>query len=523
MADITFTQDELGAVERGLLDKVRDIQNANDYATLQEAVNAKRSSTITLDLGAKLHTLQSTLNLSQYAYVFGHGFYSRIKCNTGTGVVYIAGAVADDHAQRSLRDFQIVGDGTIGDYLTPKNGTTIGYSVYNTGHFAETHGLLLNAHDTGIKLEKSYTNRNTYNYYRACKVGLHLKDVTSHREESMYARFNSTAAVLIEGTTQNVTLAGGAIEGNRGIGIWWKNIPANTSYPKLIIDDVYFESVGDLDANVAAVDILDYPKMHVEVRGGNLWNNQMSGITTGPYRWGNSVSFSNPTMNGYHYARNMRISGGYDSALHNTCDVQAKAVMLGLTEPTMMLEYSPTGRVSGYGPVFQVPLAGRPTRKMPIVNEMTSMVYPHVVTKASSTVISENTALDYGDGSWTDIYLSGTGTSTTNFAELSNLPDTASAYIGKVFVCVLKPSSDCQIGITSSGTNTTHLAYFALKGGKTYRIVCLANRSDGGTHAPRIFSLNGTATISYLPIYHAKFADTQAAINFANMFCQGSM
>ncbi|MFV5630753.1 hypothetical protein [Acinetobacter oleivorans] len=77
--------------------------------------------------------------------------------------------------------------------------------------------------------------------------------------------------------------------------------------------------------------------------------------------------------------------------------------------------------------------------------------------------------------------------------------------------------------ITSSGTNTTHLAYFALKGGKTYHIVCLANRSDGGTHAPRIISLNGAATISYLPIYHAKFADTQAAINFANIFCQGSM
>lgn len=46
MADITFTQNEPGAVERDLLDKVRDIQNANDYATLQEAVDAKRSSTI---------------------------------------------------------------------------------------------------------------------------------------------------------------------------------------------------------------------------------------------------------------------------------------------------------------------------------------------------------------------------------------------------------------------------------------------------------------------------------------------
>lgn len=523
MTDMRFIQNEAGALERDLLDKIRDIQNADDYSTLQAAVDAKRNSTITLNLGLKQYTLQSKLNLSQYAYIYGQGFYSRIKCVAGTGVVYTAGAVADDHAHRLLSNFQIVGDGTIGDYLTPKNGTTIGYSVLNTGHYAETRGLMLNGHDTGMRLEKTYTNRNTYNYYRACKVGLHLKDVTSHREESIYARFNSTAAILIEGTTQNVTLASGAIEGNRGVGIWWRNIPENTAYPKLIIDDIYFESVGDLDANIGAVDIQDYPKMHVEVRGGNQWNNQLNGITTGPYRWGNSVSFTNPMMNGYHYSKNMRIVGGYDSALHNTCNIQSKAVALGLTEPTMMLEYCPAGRVSGIGPIFQVALAGRPTRKMPFANEVTSLVYPHVITKSSSTTLAENAGLDYGDGSWTDISLSGTGTSTSNFAELSSLLDPTAAYISKVFVCLLRPTVDIQIGITSSGTNTTHLAYFALKAEKTYRIVCFANRTDGGTHAPRIFSLNGAAMISYLPIYHAKFAETQAALNFVNMVCQGSV
>lgn len=195
----------------------------------------------------------------------------------------------------------------------------------------------------------------------------------------------------------------------------------------------------------------------------------------------------------------------------------------GLTEPTMMLEYSPTGRVSGLGPIFQVPLSGRPNQKLPITNEVTSMVYPHVVTKSASTNLTENTALNYGDGSWTDIALSATGSSTTNFAELSNLPDSGAAYIGKVFVCLLCPATDCQIGFSSSGTQTTHLGYFALKANKKYRMLFLSNRTDGGTHAPRIFSLNGAVTISYLPIYHAKFTDTQAAIAFANMFCSGAL
>ncbi|EJB8455466.1 hypothetical protein MW365_000175 [Acinetobacter baumannii] len=217
------------------------------------------------------------------------------------------------------------------------------------------------------------------------------------------------------------------------------------------------------------------------------------------------------------------IIGGYDSALHNTADIQATAVALGLTEPTMMLEYSPTGRVLGLGPIFQVPLSGRPNRKLQITNEVTSMVYPHVVTKSASTNLTENTALNYGDGSWTDIALSATGSSTTNFAELSNLPDSGAAYIGKVFVCLLCPATDCQIGFSSSGTQTTHLGYFALKANKKYRMLFLSNRTDGGTHAPRIFSLNGAVTISYLPIYHAKFTDTQAAIAFANMFCSGAL
>lgn len=76
-----FKQTETGAIERDLSVRARDIQYADDYATLQQAVDAKRSSTIALELGIKQYTLTSTLNISQYAYIQGKGFYSRIKCS----------------------------------------------------------------------------------------------------------------------------------------------------------------------------------------------------------------------------------------------------------------------------------------------------------------------------------------------------------------------------------------------------------------------------------------------------------
>lgn len=516
-----FTQPESGFIERSMLDKVRDVQNADDYATLQQAADAKRSSTISLNLSTKQYTLTTPLNISQYAYIQGKGFYSRIKCNAGTGVVYNAVSVADDHAQRRLSDLQIVGDGTIGDYLTPKNGTTTGYSVTSTGHFAETHGLLLNGHATGMKIEKSYTNVNRYNYYRACKVGLHLKDVTSHREEMIYARYCSDAGVLIEGTTQNVSFNGGAVEGNRGTAIRWHNIAA-LAYPKLILNDLYVESAGDLAANVPAVYIEEYKHMHVEAIGGNFWNNVLSGIITGPYKWGWSAAFTGSAMNGYHYAKKMRICNTTDYALFNSPPDLATANLIGLVEPMLITEYTPSFRAEGLGNIFQVPHAGRPTRKMLTSNEAT-LSYPHILSKSVSTTISENTALNYGDGSWTDISFTGSGDYNNNYAQLTNLIDTSSNFISKVYVFLLKPTTDCQIGIVSTGSAATHQCYFQLKAGVTYRMCCFANRSSAGDYRMRLFTLSGAATISYLPIYLAKFSTTQEGINFANMFCTGAL
>lgn len=517
-----FKQPEAGAIERDLSVRSRDIQYGADYSTLQNAVDAQRFATSDITLGIKTYTLAAPLNIKGYAYIKGSGFYSDLKFSgAGNGIVYTGTGLQDDHGQRKLSDFQIRGDNTVGGYLGVKTGTTIGYQHTNTGHFSETNGLLLNGHATGLKIENGYTNRNIYNYYRANKVGLHLKNVTSHREESIYARYNDEAGVLIEGTVQNITIAGGAIEGNHGRGLWAKNLTAE-SFPKIVLDDVYFESDGDKAAGVPAIDIQEHPRLHVDVRAGSYWNNVLSGITTGIYKWGNSVSFNGTTLNGFHYAKRMRVKDCVDYAIYNSDLFPTESIANGLVEPVMMLEYSPNFRVSGFGIIFQVPLAGRPTRKLLAANEAT-LAYPHILSKSASTITTENTALNYGDGSWTDIAFSASGDYSNNFAQLTNLIDATSEYISKVCVFLLKPTADCQIGIVATGTVGTHQNYFQLKAGVTYRMCCFANRSASGDYRMRLFSTNGAATIAYLPIYLAKFKTTQEGINFTNMFATGAL
>ncbi|SSR09195.1 phage tail protein [Acinetobacter baumannii] len=514
-----FKQPEMKAVEQNLIERFKKKQYVGDYEDIHSAVAAQRSKTTCLSVETNsTYTLESILNLKGYSFLRGAGFYSRIKCKPGTGIVYSPTDVADDHAQRRLSDLQIVGDGTIGDYVSPKNGTTTGYS-WNGGAFAETSGNLFNAHGTGFKIQNSYTNLNRYNYYRANKIGLHLENITSHREEMIYGRFNSIAAFLITNSMQNVTIAGGAIEGNIGRGIWIKDLQAS-SFPKLTLDDVYFESNGDLSAGIPAIDIQNHPKMHTSVRAGSYWNNVLSGITTGAYRWGRSVDFDNSTLNGFHFADITRVVNGIDSAAYNTGNNPATMALLGYSEPTMMLEYLPTYRVDGYGPVFRVPFGARTTRKFLQPNEITA-AYPHISIKGNNTLISENQSLDYGDGSWTDISFSGSGDFNTNFAQLTDLVDAESAYIGKVFVFLLKPSTDCKIGLVTTGALNSMQSYFLLKAGVTYRMCMVHNRSGAGNFRTRLFSTDGPANISYLPIHLAKFLTTFEALNFANMFCRG--
>lgn len=403
-----FKQPEANSIEQELSTRAKKKQYVGDYSSLQSALDAKRNNTSNLEVETNTtYTANTQVNLSGYTFINGSGFYSQIKLDTGGSLVYTPTGVADDHAQRIISNIQIRGDGTVGDYLTPKNGTTTGLK-WTGGAYAQHSGIIFNGHDIGLSINNSYTNVNRYHYYRACKTaGLHLNNVTSHREEMIYARFNSGTAVLIEGTTQNVHFAGGAIEGNRGIAIQHKDIPA-LAFPKVILNDTYFESNGDLNAKVPAVDFQAHPNLHVTAFGGSYWNNALSGIITGAYRWGNSVSFENSTINGYHYSKRTSVVHGTDYASYNSAINTTGATLLEYSEPTMMTNYLPTTRVDGIGAIFQTVFRGRTATKFLQPNEITAS-YPHVLSKSTTTTISENTSLDYGDGSWTNIAFAATG------------------------------------------------------------------------------------------------------------------
>src|SRR5690606_6131518 len=94
-------------------------------------------------------------------------------------------------------------------------------------------------------------------HYRGNKVGLHLNGVTAHLETQPYARYHNDptgAAILIDGASaENVTILGGAIEGNRAPAI--KVDPTVGSGFRLTLHDVYFELDGDYDAGVPSIDI----------------------------------------------------------------------------------------------------------------------------------------------------------------------------------------------------------------------------------------------------------------------------
>lgn len=466
------------------------------------------------------HNIPSTIFLSGYHHIRGEGDMSDLLVSPGiTGFEYNATTGAyDDHPNRSIKDVRIRGDGISGNpYLDEQSGTTIGFHVNNSGSRGNIEGVTFDRHGTGLKVQRSYTNIGRYNYYRANKVGLHLDGVTSCREEQMYARFNSTAAVLITGIMQNVTFAGGAIEGNRGRGIWVKDLAANP-YFHLHLDDLYMEACGDRAAGVPAVDVVAHDWVHVAVKGGSYWSNAQAGIFSGAYKWGNSVSFEAATLGYAHYAKKGSVKDGIFSATLNTTADLNQARLWGLTEPMLVSEFRPTVILNTTSsPVFQVPFKGRPTVKHYLPNSAVQN-YPHVTVLASGVTVSENTAANYGDGSWTDIAFTATGDYGAGYAELFRITENADGTRpNTLHTFLLRPTSDMEVGFEARGGATVvHRSHFKLVAGRTYKIMCVAHIEWLGTYFFRMFSLNGAGTMAYLPIYSTLASNKQNIIDLCN-------
>lgn len=520
----SFKQPDANAIDTTVLAHLSKQQFLDEYSTPKNAVDAKRSNVTDIKIPAGTHPVTGQLVIGGYVKLEGAGDGSVLKFEgSGNGINYTSslGVLFDDHAHRQLRDFRIQGDGTVSDFPTPKNGTTIGYQFSGVGHYSSTEGLSLDRHGTGMKISNAYTNNAKKNYYRANKIGLHLNSVTSHREELIYARFNSEAAVLIEGgSTQNITFAGGAIEGNRGRGLWVKNLPANW-YVQLQLDDLYMESNGDLTEGVPATDVQSIPNMHITVTGGNYWQNNVGTVRNGIYDWGNSISFEGSSLDGFHYAKYMSLDKVVAPYGLNSLMMEEDAVVLAnkIAEPTIMLKYNPhTIRTH----LFQVPFLTGITKDSIAVKNTCRKSYPYNV-QSYGVSVTENTSLDYGEGSWDRIVFSAVGNYSNNYVELQAVPATANTFSLSAYL--FRPEVDCIIGFAGASNSTNMRTTYRFLANKTYKIVIPKpyGSSSSGTDRLRIFMLSGTSAIlNVKPLLLSTFTDKDVCLAVISQLLNGT-
>ncbi len=515
---LKFKQSEAGAVEVDLSVRAKTQQYLTDYTIAQDAFAVKRNNSTYLQIPNGQYNIDGALPLNGSHLIEGQGDQTILKfAGAGNGIVYSSGSKFDDHAHRIIRNIRIQGDNTKSGIVDAKDGTTVGYKVVATGHFGEVEGVTFEGHAVGHLVQQNYTSRESYNYYRSNKVGLHLNGITSYRIESIYARYNSDAAILITGDIQNLTIDGGAIEGNRGRGIWAKDLSVANTRASININDLYMEVDGDYAAGIPAVDIQEVDNMTIAVRSGVFWLNTASGITSGVYKWGQNVSFDGTSLAGYHYAKNMSIinRGVVEVGRFNTCDSEAASRLHGLVEPVLMHKFEPREvRNALIGTPF---LRGKPSSAIPFSNTAAT-AYPYTNAYSGGISVAEDTASDYGDGSFQSLTIPAAGNFNSNYVELTNYDSAVNPYY--IFCFMLKPAQDMEIGFTQAGAQTQYTGYFKLKAGVTYKLVMTGNNTAAAINRLRMFSLESTSkTVSFKPIIKATFKNRDDCIGFINRHC----
>lgn len=528
-----FQQSGTGASVRTFQDKMREIKSVADFPTFAQAIAAKSGNTTAFRILPNVAiTLTSSTPVSDYILLAGDGDQSQIKLAENGTLVYSRTNTWDDHPHATIKDFRITGDGIFAAYPSAQNGTTIGYQNSAGGSFARVEGMTFESHSVGRWCKNAYVNISQYNHYRANKIGLLLDGVSSFSEKNSYFRFNSDAAIKITGATQNVTIQGGAIEGNPGPGILITGIPSNSNL-QIILDDVYMESNGNFASGVPAVQN-DFTNdlCNILVRGGSYANNVNSGVTNGIFQWGNRVTFQGSLLAGTHYATHIGFDAGtrlMSGIVVNTPTTQAGTAGLTLVPPAMLhswnvREYASVG--TGNGLVFQVPITGLSARKYPITNVAT-MAYPHASAPSGGSR-SEDTSLDYGDGSWTKLsFAASAGSFSSNYSSLFSFVDPDSSYPFKICVFLVHAYTSTDIGLVASQSSPalqTVAGFYHLEAGETYKIITIAARSGSGNSILRMFPIGSDApNISFLPIYGAQFSSHSAATGFVARAVAGEM
>lgn len=525
-----FIQSGAGAVQRTVQDELRDHVSVKQFATPNDALTRKTSNTNFALVPIGTYTLTSGVNYSAYSYFAGFGDESRLMVPAGaTGLAYTSqSGVYDDHPHNFIKDLRVSGDGVFQAFPASQNGTSKGIAfatVDQIGSFGSVSGASIELHDIGRHIKKSYSHNGEYNYYRANKVGLKLEETTSYTETNSYFRYNSTAAVQIIGS-QNITIRGGAIEGNPGIGLQY--IAGASTWGQLNLHDVYFESNGNQTTGIWSIDVPYGSPLMVNVTGGSMWLNVSNGVTSGPYRLGDNVTFDGTTMNGCFYCKYARVRNIRGGPSWNTMGSEPLDRLFGLSEPTVMLEYSPVVQEYDFsaalgGTVFCTQVQGRGSVKTPGSTNQASYVYPYGFTASSGAVGSANAALNYGEGDFFKVqFAASVGNFSSNYATLDYFGGTTKPY--RISCLMFRPESDCEIGIVQSVGGQSVAAFYSLKANKFYRMVIQAMRPMTAGSYLRVFPINAAGpAINFLPIWSSQHATHAEQLRIVKMLVDGAL
>lgn len=513
--------------------KFKETLSPVDFPSIADGLKNVVGGVVNLKLLENTYDLNEEVTIGRGHNIRGNGDYSVIKAPIGGTALkykYTIGTLPYTHFGRVLENLRILGDGVNPNDTSQGGGTTTGYYQDASGHHGFTQQVTFDRHNIGMRINDAYVNSALNNFYRGNEVGLLLEGVTSHTEYSPYVRGNKTAGIKITGYMQNVHIVGGAAENNLGRAIWCTDLTeSGGSIKRLTLDDVYTEANGNATTGVPAIEIDYHPGMHVDVRGGVYSYTNRSGVFTGAFKWGNSVSINGSQMLGFHYAKTMKIENVWFGARLNTSDSESIAVLNGLVEPVVLKGIHCNSYSEVNGPIFQpYNLELSKISEVGKHKSTANYTYPFGAQVSGTTVRVSDSTHDFGAGAWLKATFLDVGGNNANYLELTNV---LSEDIGKVLTFALRADRDMSIGIIAVGSkdgvnNQTHQAYFELKADKTYVLSSLAFKSTGGVVGTnqryRLFSTSGAGSISYFPLFACTTPDVFEAFKIADNLCKGT-
>lgn len=352
-----------------------------------------------------------------------------------------------------------------------------------------------------VALERQYYVCDGYkNHYYESKIGLKLIGVTAYTEREIYARGNgvygdaSLGALYITGAlTENITISGGAMEGNFSPAI--KVDVASLSTPDrflLTLENVYFEQNGSVPNSIPAIDAQVISTTgRIIVKGCKLSYNTLGYPgPSGLYKFGSRVSFiDGSVISGYIHAdsaefRNSAVTGTYLRANDGV-------------SPMLVTEFKGMSFDGGFnqvgGFVIAAPVKGGIISNQPYDN-IAPVTHPFLVAADNNPpVIAEDATLDYGEGSWTKATFSAGGASYNN----------NDVSIGS-FYDVTNNTTYCEFLIKSNITTTYEVLEtgvggrigqeLQLEAGKVYRLIAWGTRVLSGNNYFKIIPKTTSAS-----------------------------